>query len=137
MALNDGRIISNFVAQAIRGEPITIYSDGLQTRSFCYVSDLIRGLYMLMQSNEIGPINIGNPDEHTVKEMAELVKDLTASSSEIKYFPKPLDDPTVRKPDITKAKTRLGYEPQVSLKEGLTKTIEDFRRRIAAEPSAK
>eukprot|EP01027_Heterolobosea_sp_BB2_P023954 GEZU01036035.1.p1 GENE.GEZU01036035.1~~GEZU01036035.1.p1 ORF type:complete len:324 (+),score=130.76 GEZU01036035.1:137-1108(+) len=131
MALNDGRIISNFVVQALKNEPITIYSDGLQTRSFCYVKDLIRGLHMLANSQEIGPINIGNPDEHTVKEMAELIKEKCKSSSEIRYFPKPKDDPVCRRPDITKAKTRLGYEPKVSLDEGLEHTIKEFSERLA------
>ncbi|MBL7661188.1 SDR family oxidoreductase [bacterium] len=131
MLFNDGRVVSNFIVQALRGEPITLYGDGSQTRSFCYVDDLVSGLVAMMDSeNEIGPINLGNPREMTVKELAELVVKLTASKSSFKYLPLPTDDPTRRKPDITRAKERLNWQPSVKLEDGLMRTIKDFEARL-------
>ncbi len=127
MRPNDGRVVSNFIVQALRGDPITIYGDGSQTRSFCYVSDLIDGIYRLFQSDRSDPVNIGNPGEFTVRQLAERVIQLTGSSSEIVSRPLPEDDPKVRKPDITRARERLGWEPQVQLDEGLRRTIDFFR----------
>ncbi|MDZ8120451.1 UDP-glucuronic acid decarboxylase family protein [Pontiella agarivorans] len=125
---HDGRVVSNFIMQALRGEDITIYGDGTQTRSFCYVSDLIEGWIRLMNSPDdvTGPINIGNPGEFTMIELAENVIELTGSSSKLVYEPLPADDPKQRKPDITLAKEKLGWEPNVPLREGLAKTIEYF-----------
>jgi UDP-glucuronate decarboxylase len=126
----DGRVVSNFIMQALRDEPITIYGDGSQTRSFCYVDDLIRGLISLMEtkSEVTGPINIGNPNEFTVRELAEKVIELTGSSSRIVQEPLPQDDPRQRQPNIAKAKTDLNWEPTVELADGLVKTIDYFRR---------
>jgi dTDP-glucose 4,6-dehydratase len=128
---NDGRVVPTFVNQAIRHEPITVFGEGKQTRSFCYVSDLIDGIYRLMLSNEHLPVNIGNPDEMTVLEFARRIIALTGSKSEIIYKPLPQDDPTVRRPDITKAKRLLGWEPKVPLEEGLSKTIDYFKSKMA------
>ena len=128
MRPNDGRVVSNFIVQALRGEPITIYGDGSQSRSFCYVSDLIDGIYRLFRSERHEPTNLGNPGEFTVRQLAELVKELTGSRSEIVRKPLPPDDPKVRQPDIAAARSALGWEPLVPLKEGLLKTIEYFRR---------
>lgn len=126
---NDGRVVSNFIVQALRGVPITIYGDGSQTRSFCYVDDLIEGFLRLMDSPDdvTGPMNLGNPGEFTIKELAEKVVALTGSSSEIVYKPLPKDDPERRRPDISLAKERLGWEPKVKLEEGLGRTVEYFR----------
>ena len=124
---NDGRVVSNFVMQALNGWPISILGNGKQTRSFCYVSDLIEGLIRLMASNEVGPINLGNPVEFTIENLAELVRDMTGSKSPIIYEPLPSDDPTQRKPDISKAKNILNWEPQVPLELGLKPTIEYFK----------
>ena len=126
----DGRVVSNFIMQALKGEPITIYGDGSQTRSFCYVDDLIRGLMGLMETGPdvTGPTNIGNPNEFTVRELAEKVIELTGSSSKIVEEPLPQDDPKQRQPDISKAKRELGWEPTVQLEQGLTKTIDYFRK---------
>jgi dTDP-glucose 4,6-dehydratase len=123
----DGRVISNFIAQAITNQPLTIYGDGNQTRSFCYVDDLIDGILRLARSNEHMPVNLGNPNEFTVLECAQEVIVLTGSSSELRYLPMPQDDPTRRCPDITKARTLLGWEPATNLRQGLIKTIEYFR----------
>ena len=128
MRPQDGRVISNFVMQALRGEPITIYGDGSQTRSFCYVEDEIRGFLALLDSDQTGPINIGNPGEFTIRELADIVVELTGSSSQIVHEPLPVDDPTQRRPDITKARELLGWEPSVDLREGLRRTIEHFAR---------
>ena len=128
MKLNDGRVVPAFLDQALRGEPITVFGDGLQTRSFCYVSDLVDGLYRLMQSDERYPVNLGNPDEMTILEFVECIRRLTGSKSGLVHQPLPEDDPKQRKPDITKAKRLLGWEPRVSLEEGLRETIEYFRR---------
>jgi UDP-glucuronate decarboxylase len=126
----DGRVVSNFIMQALRGEPITIYGEGTQTRSFCYVDDLILGLIALMETGPktTGPINIGNPVEFTVRELAEKVIELTGSSSKIVQEPLPQDDPQQRQPDISKAKRELGWEPTVPLEQGLVKTVDYFRQ---------
>jgi len=125
----DGRVVSNFIVQALRGEPITIYGDGNQSRSFCYVSDLIDGLVRLMESSDevTGPINIGNPSEFTMRELAEKVIRLTGSKSELVSHPLPQDDPRQRQPDISKARQLLGWEPSLSLEDGLPPTIDYFR----------
>jgi dTDP-glucose 4,6-dehydratase len=123
----DGRVVSNFVAQALRGEPLTIYGDGTQTRSFCYVADEIRGILALADSSEVGPINIGNPGEFTMIELAELVLEITGSSLPLVHQPLPADDPLQRKPDITLARTKLGWEPTIALRDGLARTVEWFR----------
>ena len=132
MALNDGRVVSNFISQCLRNKPITVYGDGSQTRSFCYVDDLIDGLIKLMNSNKnvIGPINLGNPVELTIKEIAETIRELTNSRSKIIYKKLPEDDPMKRKPDISLAKKLLKWNPRVTLKEGLTKTIKYFETQI-------
>lgn len=126
MRPNDGRVVSNFIVQALRGEPLTIYGDGSQTRSFCFVDDEIRGLIALLDSDENHPVNIGNPNEFTILELAELVLELTGSSSVIERHPLPTDDPTQRQPDITRARELLGWEPTVQLREGVARTIEYF-----------
>ena len=127
MRPNDGRVVSNFIVQALRGQPLTIYGDGSQTRSFCFVSDLIDGIYRLFNSDRSDPVNIGNPGEFTVRQLAELVIKLTGSASSIVAQPLPEDDPKMRKPDIARARERLGWEPRVELEEGLRRTIEFFR----------
>jgi dTDP-glucose 4,6-dehydratase len=127
MRPRDGRVVSNFIVQALSGEPLTVYGDGSQTRSFCYVSDEVEGIYRLFMQGDSEPTNIGNPDEYTVKELAELVVELTGTTAPIVYEPLPVDDPKVRKPDITRARTRLGWEPTVHVKDGLARTIEYFR----------
>ncbi|MDP4292241.1 MAG: SDR family oxidoreductase [Bacteroidota bacterium] len=126
---NDGRVVSNFIVQALKGEDITIYGDGSQTRSFCYVDDLIEGMVRMMDSREdfTGPVNIGNPGEFTILELAQKVIGLTDSSSKIIYQPLPSDDPMQRKPDITLARKELGWEPKIHLEEGLIKTIDYFK----------
>ena len=125
---NDGRVVSNFIVQALSGAPITLYGDGSQTRSFCYVDDLIRGLMALMNSpaEVTGPINLGNPDEFTIRQLAELVVEMTGSKSEIEFEPLPTDDPRQRQPNITRAKEILDWQPSIALRDGLTKTIEYF-----------
>ncbi|HMO01935.1 MAG TPA: SDR family oxidoreductase [Oligoflexia bacterium] len=131
MMFNDGRVVSNFILQALQGDPLTVYGDGSQTRSFCYVDDLVAGLIAAMeQDNFAGPVNLGNPSEFTVLELARKVIELTNSSSKIIYKPLPQDDPTRRCPDITLAKNHLNWTPKVSLEEGLKKTIDDFKKRI-------
>ncbi len=127
---NDGRVVSNFIVQALKNEPITLYGDGSQTRSFCYVDDLVSGLIKMMNSKEPGPINLGNPRESTVKELAEEIIKMTGSKSEIILNPLPEDDPRKRQPDITLAKTKLKWEPKISLEEGLEKTINYFKEVI-------
>ena len=129
---NDGRVVSNFIVQALRGEPITVYGDGAQTRSFCYVDDLVEALLRFMQTPawNTGPLNIGNPKELTILELAERVVRLTGSKSKIVHKPPPSDDPTQRQPDIAAAKEHLGWEPQTSLEAGLEKTIEYFRAQV-------
>jgi dTDP-glucose 4,6-dehydratase len=130
MRIHDGRAVPTFIAQALRGEDITIFGDGSQTRSFCYVSDLVRGIIALMLSAVNEPVNIGNPQEMTIEQIARLILRMTGSSSRIVHRPLPTDDPKVRQPDITRARTLLGWEPRVSLEEGLTSTIEYFRTRV-------
>ena len=129
---NDGRVISNFMMQALRGEPLTIYGDGSQTRSFCFVSDLINGIVRLSRSSEHTPVNIGNPDEFTMIECAHQVLAVTGSSSELTFLPLPQDDPTRRRPDITKARNLLGWEPRVKLREGLERSLDYFRSCLPA-----
>jgi UDP-glucuronate decarboxylase len=132
MAVDDGRVVSNFIVQALKGEDLTVYGDGTQTRSFCYVSDLIEALVRTMSAEEfVGPMNIGNPAEFTVLELAEKVLALTGAKSRIALKPLPSDDPVRRCPDISLAKSKLGWEPRVGLEEGLGKTIEYFREKLA------
>jgi dTDP-glucose 4,6-dehydratase len=130
MRQHDGRVVSNFIVQALKGEPLTIYGDGSQTRSFTYVADLIEGIYRLFQSDRVDPTNIGNENEFTVRELAEAVLRLTGSKSRIETHPLPIDDPKVRRPDISVARTALGWEPRVQLEEGLTQTIAFFRKQL-------
>ena len=131
MRPRDGRVVSNFVVQALRGEPLTVYGHGQQTRSFCYVSDLVEGIYRLFHSDRTEPTNIGNPGEFTMLELAALVLELTGSASRLEHHPMPPDDPKQRKPDITIAKAVLGWEPQVQLRDGLARTIDYFRTVVA------
>jgi dTDP-glucose 4,6-dehydratase len=128
MRINDGRVVPAFISQSLRNEPLTVFGDGSQTRSFCYVSDLIEGIYRLLMSDEVNPTNIGNPAEMTVLQFAERIKALTGTSAPIQFRPLPVDDPKVRRPDITKARTLLNWEPRVPLDEGLQRTIEYFRQ---------
>ncbi len=130
MLENDGRVVSNFVAQALRGVPLTVYGEGQQTRSFCYVSDLVNGLMRLMNGEHTGPINLGNPDEYTILELAQAVQNLINPEAQIKFEPLPADDPRRRRPDITKAQTLLNWEPTIPLQDGLKLMIEDFRQRF-------
>jgi len=133
MSFGDGRVISNLILQALRGEDVTIYGDGSQTRSFCYVDDLVQGVLALMERPAFdGPVNLGNPRESTIREIAEMIINLTKSPSRIIYQPLPADDPRRRKPDIGKAQKLLDFTPRVPLEEGLARTIEDFRRRLPA-----
>jgi dTDP-glucose 4,6-dehydratase len=127
MRPRDGRVVSNFIVQALCGEPLTLYGDGTQTRSFCYVDDEIDGIYRLFFGGNAEPTNIGNPDEYTVSQLAELVIEMTGSRSPIQYKPLPTDDPKVRRPDITRARTQLGWAPRVGLREGVARTIDYFR----------
>ncbi|MGH2571755.1 MAG: GDP-mannose 4,6-dehydratase, partial [bacterium] len=127
MRANDGRVVPAFITQALAGEPLTIFGDGAQTRSFCFVSDLIEGVYRLLLSDLSEPCNLGNPSEMTILEFAQAVLELTGSRSKLTFEPLPTDDPKVRQPDITRAKEKLGWEPKVSLKEGLRQTIEYFQ----------
>jgi dTDP-glucose 4,6-dehydratase len=130
MRVNDGRAVPAFMSQALRNEDVTIFGDGSQTRSFCYVSDLVRGIIKLMESGENDPVNIGNPHEMTIKEIAETIIRMTGSKSRLVQRPLPTDDPKVRKPDITRARTLLGWEPTVPLDQGLTSTIAYFRQKL-------
>jgi dTDP-glucose 4,6-dehydratase len=132
MRINDGRAVPTFIAQALRNEDVTIFGSGSQTRSFCYITDLIAGLLALMDSSTNDPVNIGNPREMTVEDMARLIIRMTDSSSRVVFQPLPTDDPKVRQPDITRARTLLGWEPKVALDEGLTSTIAYFRSKMAA-----
>jgi nucleoside-diphosphate-sugar epimerase len=122
--------VSNFIVQALLGKPLTVYGDGLQTRSFCYVADEIRGFLALLDSNETGPINIGNDGEFNMLELAQLVLEITGSSSELVFEPLPVDDPTQRQPDLTLARSKLGWSPTIPLREGLTHAIDYFRERL-------
>lgn len=131
---NDGRVVSNFIVQALKGQDITIYGDGTQTRSFCYVDDLLNGMMRLMEHpNFIGPVNVGNPTEFTIRELAEEVISMTGSKSKLVNNPLPSDDPKQRKPDITLAREKLGWEPKIALKEGLVKTIAYFEKAITEQ----
>ena len=130
MRVNDGRSVPAFMSQALRHEDVTIFGDGSQTRSFCYVTDLVDGILRLMDSDVNEPVNIGNPHELTIKQIAETIIRMTGSTSQLVYKPLPEDDPKVRRPDITRARTLLGWEPKVPLEDGLTKTIEYFRKKV-------
>ena len=130
MLEDDGRVVSNFIVQALRGEPLTLYGDGMQTRSFCYVDDLVEGFLRLMEGPHTGPMNIGNPGEFTIKQLAELVRDCINPNLELVYLPLPQDDPLQRQPVIDLAREVLSWEPQVSLQQGLEPTIADFRKRV-------
>lgn len=130
MRLNDGRVVPNFVAQALRGEPLTVYGEGKQTRSFCYVSDLVDGIYRLLLSEEAEPVNIGNPAELTIAEFAQVINELTGNKAGIRYEPLPVDDPKQRRPDISKARRLLGWEPKVDLAQGMAETITFFKRQL-------
>ena len=136
MRPRDGRVVSNFIVQALNGEDLTIYGDGAQTRSFCYVDDEIEGIYRLFMNGDSMPTNIGNPVEFTVRQLAEMVVELTGTKSSIISEPLPQDDPKVRKPDITRARTMLGWEPKVPLREGLVRTIEYFRGLLGSDRMA-
>jgi dTDP-glucose 4,6-dehydratase len=130
MGLEDGRVLPNFLCQALRGKPLTLYGDGSQTRSFCYVTDLVDGIWRLLHSDEIFPVNIGNPEEMTIRTFAERILAATGSKSTLAHRPLPQDDPKVRRPDITRARTLLGWEPRTTLEEGLKPTVQDFRNRL-------
>jgi dTDP-glucose 4,6-dehydratase len=131
MRLHDGRAVPAFMSQALRGEDITIFGSGKQTRSFCYVTDLVEGIIRLMESNVNEPVNIGNPHEMTIEDIAREILRLTGASSKIVYRPLPEDDPKVRQPDITKARTLLGWEPKVKLEDGLRKTLAYFKEKVS------
>ena len=132
----DGRVVSNFIVQALRGDPISIYGEGAQTRSFTYVDDLVEGIYRLFRSDRVDPTNVGNPGEFTIRELAELVLEMTGSSSELTFHPLPKDDPRQRKPDITRAREALGWEPRVPLRVGLERTIPYFRQMVEEQGAA-
>ncbi|WP_083898518.1 UDP-glucuronic acid decarboxylase family protein [Nocardia vinacea] len=129
MRPHDGRVVTSFITQALNGDPLTIYGDGSQTRSFCYVDDLIRGIVAMIDSSEPGPVNLGNPNERTVAELAELVSSITGARSSVEFHPLPTDDPTRRRPDIAKALSTLGWSPRVDIEDGLRRTVEWFRAR--------
>jgi UDP-glucuronate decarboxylase len=133
---NDGRVVSNLIVQALRGEPITLYGEGTQTRSFCYVDDLVEGLIRMMETGPAvtGPVNLGNPGEFTIRELADLVRELTGSTSEIVHRPLPPDDPRQRRPDIAQAEELLGWAPTIPLREGLARTIDYFRTVLSHKP---
>ena len=133
MRVDDGRSVSNFLVQALRGDPITVFGDGSQTRSFCFVEDEVRGFLALLDGEHTGPINIGNPNEYTIKQLAEMAVEVTGSSSTVTYEPLPVDDPSQRQPDLTLATSLLGWEPVIQLREGLTRTADYFARALAAE----
>jgi dTDP-glucose 4,6-dehydratase len=133
MRVRDGRAVPAFISQALLGEDVTVFGDGQQTRSFCYISDLVDGIIRLMLSKENHPVNIGNPQEMTIEQIARLIIQMTGSQSRIVYKPLPADDPKVRQPDITRARTELGWEPRVSLEQGLTSTIDYFRTKVIAK----
>jgi UDP-glucuronate decarboxylase len=130
MLENDGRVVSNLIAQSLQGKPLTIYGDGSQTRSFCYVSDLVEGLIRLMNGDFIGPVNLGNPEEYTILELAQTIQSMINPEVPLTYAPLPQDDPKRRKPDISRAQSHLNWKPSVPLKEGLSLTIRDFRERL-------
>ncbi|MGA1796581.1 MAG: UDP-glucuronic acid decarboxylase family protein [bacterium] len=130
MRLKDGRVVPTMISQALKGEPLTVFGDGKQTRSFCFVNDLVEGIYRLLMSDCVTPVNLGNPTEMTILEFAFLLKDITRAKSEITFLPLPVDDPKVRQPDITKAKERLNWDPKVEMKAGLKTTIEWYKKRL-------
>jgi dTDP-glucose 4,6-dehydratase len=130
MRLSDGRVVPNFVGQALRGEPLTVYGEGKQTRSFCYCLDLVDGIYRLLLSDENAPVNIGNPAELTIYDFATVINELTGNGAGICFEPLPMDDPKQRQPDITRARTILGWEPKVNLREGMEETIRWFRAKV-------
>jgi dTDP-glucose 4,6-dehydratase len=130
MRLNDGRAIPTFITQALSGQPLTVHGDGSQTRSFCFIDDMVEGIWRLMQSPVTEPVNLGNPQEMSLLELAKKILVLSGSSSQIVFNPLPIDDPKVRQPDITRARTLLGWEPTVDLDEGLRRTIEWFREKL-------
>jgi UDP-glucuronate decarboxylase len=134
MAVNDGRVMSNFICQALRGDRITVYGDGSQTRSFCYVDDLVDGLCKLMDSDTHDPVNLGNDSEVTMLELVRAIESATGKSLDVSHKPLPQDDPVRRRPDLTRAKTVLGYEPAVSLDEGLSRTIAYFDKMLSNKP---
>jgi dTDP-glucose 4,6-dehydratase len=136
MRLDDGRVVPNFIGQALRGEPLTVYGDGRQTRSFCYVSDLVDGIYRLLQSGEREPVNIGNPAELTIGDFAEVINRLTNNPAGVRLEPLPVDDPKQRQPDIRKARAQLGWAPTVSLEEGMQRTIGWFAEKLGRPESA-
>lgn len=136
MQLNDGRVVPNFMKQAIRGEDLTVYGDGSQTRSFCYVSDEVDGFMRLARSDEPWPVNIGNPDEFTILECAKIILKVVGSKSQIRYEPLPQDDPKQRRPDITKARQLLGWEPKIDLETGLRRSLDYFRKAVAEQATA-
>jgi nucleoside-diphosphate-sugar epimerase len=127
----DGRVVSNFIVQALTGQPLTIYGDGTQTRSFCYIDDEVEGIYRLYFSSETNPVNIGNPNEFTIEQLAQTVLELTGSRSQVDRRDLPEDDPKVRQPDITRARTLLGWDTTVELREGVKRTIDYFRQELA------
>jgi dTDP-glucose 4,6-dehydratase len=128
--LNDGRVVPNFIYQALRGEDLTIYGDGFQTRSFCYIEDLVEGMIRLLLSRENEPVNLGNPQEYSIQDFAQVILQLTGSKSRIIYQSLPTDDPRVRKPDISRAQAVLGWNPKVELKDGIGKTIPYFQKKL-------
>lgn len=130
MLENDGRVVSNFIVQALKGNPLTVYGDGSQTRSFCFVDDLVDGLIKLMASSHVGPMNLGNPSEYTILQLAQAIQEKINPDASIIFKTLPSDDPRKRKPDISRARRFLKWEPTVDLNEGLTKTIEDFAERL-------
>jgi dTDP-glucose 4,6-dehydratase len=136
MRADDGRVIPTFVSQALAGEPLTVHGDGQQTRSFCYVSDLVDGLLALKRSDCREPVNLGNPDERTIGELADVVIEVTGSQSEVVHRPRPPQDPSVRRPDLSRARSETGWEPEVSLRDGLGRTVEYFRSELASSSSA-
>ena len=133
MLPDDGRVVSNFIVQALQGKPLTVYGDGSQTRSFCYASDLVEGLMRLMNGEQTGPVNFGNPDEYTILELAQKIQGMVNPDAELIFKPLPQDDPKQRQPDITRARTYYNWEPTIPLAEGLEKTIADFRARLVSE----
>jgi nucleoside-diphosphate-sugar epimerase len=131
MRPDDGRAVSNFLVQALQGKPITVFGDGSQTRSFCYVDDEVRGFLGLLESDHVGPVNVGNPAEYTILQLAELAVEVTGSSSDIVFEPLPEDDPARRRPDISLARSLFGWEPEVDLRDGLARTADYFREALA------
>jgi dTDP-glucose 4,6-dehydratase len=130
MRIDDGRAVPTFIGQALRGEPLTLHGDGSQTRSLCYVDDLIEGIVRLLVSGYVEPVNLGNPHETTIRELAETIREVAGSSSELRLTPRPVDDPEIRQPDLTVARRELGWEPEIDLRDGLARTVDWFRTRL-------